>query len=447
MVCFALQMKMFLFFICDSLMYFSIFFYQIILKNFFFLFSAGDCPVQLPSLPTPPVSPKNTYNDVTENAKPGIAPEALKSQRTQSLCTKRKRDPIGQILDSLCNKADQMTSKVEQLTSKTPSAFSPIITSACSPQLSPLTMLANCERRCFQTSPNLITSSPYLSSPPSSMTPAGSISPPNLTAEQLQYIQAQRLAALHHQQIHQAHQQRTNQFLMHGGLPQDHRQLHILREHQAKLLIEQCHSGLSNQVPINKIPQNQTSPFWMAWFKSSAADSMPSFPPKESRVPQPPRYQCEDCKKSYSTFGGLSKHKQFHCVSHVKKEFNCKYCDKCYGSLGALKMHIRTHTLPCKCKLCGKAFSRPWLLQGHVRTHTGEKPFKCVHCGRAFADRSNLRAHLQTHSDIKKYGCKNCTKTFSRMSLLLKHEESSCLGLRRWFVSSDHLAPKKTDQL
>ena len=139
------------------------------------------------------------------------------------------------------------------------------------------------------------------------------------------------------------------------------------------------------------------------------------------------KYECEVCGKTYSTFSGFTKHKQFYCTPQTKKQFNCKHCDKTYFSLGALKMHIRTHTLPCKCKVCGKAFSRPWLLQGHMRTHTGEKPFKCQHCGRAFADRSNLRAHLQTHSDIKKYSCKSCDKTFSRMSLLLKHEESACL--------------------
>ncbi|KAM7354507.1 worniu [Cochliomyia hominivorax] len=143
-----------------------------------------------------------------------------------------------------------------------------------------------------------------------------------------------------------------------------------------------------------------------------------------------PRYHCNDCGKSYSTFSGLTKHQQFHCPAaegnQVKKVFNCKNCDKTYVSLGALKMHIRTHTLPCKCPICGKAFSRPWLLQGHIRTHTGEKPFSCQHCNRAFADRSNLRAHMQTHSDVKKYSCPTCTKSFSRMSLLGKHLQSGC---------------------
>ncbi|CAF5197688.1 unnamed protein product, partial [Rotaria sp. Silwood1] len=42
-------------------------------------------------------------------------------------------------------------------------------------------------------------------------------------------------------------------------------------------------------------------------------------------------------------FGGLSKHKQFHCIAQIKKQFQCKFCEKTYNSLGALKMHIRTH--------------------------------------------------------------------------------------------------------
>ncbi|XP_013380320.1 fez family zinc finger protein 1 [Lingula anatina] len=187
-------------------------------------------------------------------------------------------------------------------------------------------------------------------------------------------------------------------------------------------------SGRYERSPITELSPKQKEKPKLPWSIESIIEDTKDVE-KRRKLGDPPRYHCEACNKSYSTFSGLSKHKQFHCITQVKKQFNCKYCDKTYVSLGALKMHIRTHTLPCKCKLCGKAFSRPWLLQGHIRTHTGEKPFKCPHCGRAFADRSNLRAHLQTHSDIKKYSCKSCTKTFSRMSLLLKHEDGGCAGI------------------
>uniref|UniRef100_A0A8C5TBZ3 Snail family transcriptional repressor 1 n=1 Tax=Malurus cyaneus samueli TaxID=2593467 RepID=A0A8C5TBZ3_9PASS len=166
-------------------------------------------------------------------------------------------------------------------------------------------------------------------------------------------------------------------------------------------------------------------------FSSEEDEGKSSGPPSPASAPATAeRFRCAQCAKAYSTFAGLSKHKQLHCDAQARKSFSCKYCEKEYVSLGALKMHIRSHTLPCVCKMCGKAFSRPWLLQGHIRTHTGEKPFSCTHCNRAFADRSNLRAHLQTHSDVKKYQCKTCSRTFSRMSLLHKHEETGCSGSR-----------------
>ncbi|XP_031618970.1 zinc finger protein SNAI2 [Contarinia nasturtii] len=211
----------------------------------------------------------------------------------------------------------------------------------------------------------------------------------------------------------------------HRYAPYVSRQHHIVEEYHSSMSPTHSHSSLggsstrSSMSPASSIED----PYTMM-----QANAVSTNKPTEL-----PRYQCSDCNKSYSTYSGLTKHKQFHCTAspnnQAKKSFDCQFCPKTYTSLGALKMHIRTHTKPCKCHLCGKAFSRPWLLQGHIRTHTGDKPFSCQFCHRAFADKSNLRAHLQTHSDVKKYSCSTCSKTFSRMSLLTKHMESGCPGL------------------
>lgn len=49
---------------------------------------------------------------------------------------------------------------------------------------------------------------------------------------------------------------------------------------------------------------------------------------------QPPRFHCTECNRSYSTFNGLSKHRQFHCASQMKRHFGCKFCERKYSSLG-----------------------------------------------------------------------------------------------------------------
>lgn len=127
-------------------------------------------------------------------------------------------------------------------------------------------------------------------------------------------------------------------------------------------------------------PSPDAKPLDLTSLSSEEEDGKTSSDPPSpaSSAIEAEKFHCSQCTKSYSTFAGLSKHRQLHCDSQTRKSFSCKYCEKEYVSLGALKMHIRSHTLPCVCKICGKAFSRPWLLQGHIRTHTGKAEFFCL---------------------------------------------------------------------
>lgn len=336
----------------------------------------------------------------------------------------RKRDPIRQILDSLCESSSKSSKRVEN---NVESAFTPIIKSGSSPEFIPYRTQSLCFNSGVPGVPSM-SSFPVAVSQSSHQHPASILAKTTLTSFYSHVTNMVPCPSSH-------------------AYPQDQLYLQgfsrMCQQHQQYLLNKHYPEHRQHPTPTSSVGGALTNGHqWLPWldaayFLNNTNDTTRDFikteiSPKSSRIPvTPPRYHCEDCKKSYSTYGGLSKHKQFHCVTHIKKEFSCKFCGKSYGSLGALKMHIRTHTLPCKCKLCGKAFSRPWLLQGHIRTHTGEKPFRCEHCGRAFADRSNLRAHLQTHSDVKKYACKNCKKTFSRMSLLSKHKENNNCSLHR----------------
>ncbi|XP_069114451.1 protein snail homolog Sna-like [Argopecten irradians] len=335
----------------------------------------------------------------------------------------RKRDPIRQILDSLCESSSQDSKMSEE---NKDSAFTPIIKSGASPEFLPERTQGLSFR---ESGTHALSSLPLPGSQTAFLYPASILSKTTLTSFYSHVANMAPSPSTHAYSRDSLYLQELSR---------------MCHDHQQYLLSKQYPDYRQQPIPTSTMgsaPPGGTQ--WLPWldaayFLNSAPESSrdlvmkPDMVTKTSRIQvSPPRYHCDDCKKSYSTYGGLSKHKQFHCMTHVKKEFSCKFCGKSYGSLGALKMHIRTHTLPCKCKLCGKAFSRPWLLQGHIRTHTGEKPFRCEHCGRAFADRSNLRAHLQTHSDIKKYACKNCNKTFSRMSLLSKHRENNNCSIHR----------------
>ena len=126
------------------------------------------------------------------------------------------------------------------------------------------------------------------------------------------------------------------------------------------------------------------------------------------RQHEAPRYHCEACRKSYATFSGLSKHKQFHCESHVKKEFSCKFCEKTYNSLGALKMHIRTHTLPCKCHHMRQGVLAPVAACKVTFAPTQERSrSRVTYCGRAF--RGSLQparapADAQWREEVQLFG-------------------------------------------
>ena len=104
-------------------------------------------------------------------------------------------------------------------------------------------------------------------------------------------------------------------------------------------------------------------------------------------------------------------------------KYQCQYCKKCFTSASVLKNHIRTHTKekPYQCEHCQKWFSQLWNLKKHVRTHTKEKPYQCEHCQKCFAAQSNLKRHIRIHTKEKPYQCEHCQKSFAQSKCLVNH--------------------------
>ena len=80
-------------------------------------------------------------------------------------------------------------------------------------------------------------------------------------------------------------------------------------------------------------------------------------------------------------------------------QWQCEECKRLFSSRGSLQAHGHIHTgeRPYQCQYCFRTFCQASTLRNHERLHTGEKPYKCEHCGRAFTQLAGLRCHLKTH--------------------------------------------------
>ncbi|XP_048005458.1 zinc finger protein ZFP2 isoform X2 [Leguminivora glycinivorella] len=123
------------------------------------------------------------------------------------------------------------------------------------------------------------------------------------------------------------------------------------------------------------------------------------------------QWQCDVCRKCFTTKYFLKKHKRLHTG---ETPYACSQCNKTFTFQQSYHKHLLYHNddKPHTCSYCGRAFKELSTLHNHQRIHTGEKPFSCETCGKCFRQRVSYLVHRRIHTGVMPYKCTACDKSF-----------------------------------
>ncbi|XP_023954989.2 zinc finger protein 189 [Bicyclus anynana] len=123
------------------------------------------------------------------------------------------------------------------------------------------------------------------------------------------------------------------------------------------------------------------------------------------------QWQCDVCRKCFTTKYFLKKHKRLHTG---ETPYACTQCNKTFTFQQSYHKHLLYHNdeKPHTCSFCGRAFKELSTLHNHQRIHTGEKPFACETCGKCFRQRVSYLVHRRIHTGAMPYKCTACNKSF-----------------------------------
>ncbi|GAB0089675.1 hypothetical protein DMENIID0001_042560 [Sergentomyia squamirostris] len=108
------------------------------------------------------------------------------------------------------------------------------------------------------------------------------------------------------------------------------------------------------------------------------------------------RYECDVCKRRFTTRAILVRHGVTHTDSEAN--FKCQKCPRAFKAKFQLKQHIGYyHSGECSCTICGKVFPGKDSLCAHMKHHQrtiSPLLLQCDLCQKTFNLRSTLYQHL-----------------------------------------------------
>ncbi|XP_058116990.1 zinc finger protein Xfin [Anopheles ziemanni] len=139
--------------------------------------------------------------------------------------------------------------------------------------------------------------------------------------------------------------------------------------------------------------------------------SLPSSPQQPGQTDNPKQWECDVCRKTFTTKYFLKKHNRLHTG---EMPYTCGICNKSFTFQQSYHKHLLYHSdeKPHVCSVCNRAFKELSTLHNHERIHSGEKPFACETCGKCFRQRVSYLVHRRIHTGLMPYKCSGCEKSF-----------------------------------
>ncbi|CAH1781011.1 unnamed protein product, partial [Owenia fusiformis] len=147
---------------------------------------------------------------------------------------------------------------------------------------------------------------------------------------------------------------------------------------------------------------------------------------REHQVSHKIMMHCAICNKNFTSAAWFRSHRRFHQVSG----YQCQVCRKVFSSNGNLKqhtaaVHTNINSMPFKCKFCFKRFAvKKYLLNHMGTTHKTKRPYQCDLCPQSFSYPSGLNLHRMRHDrqfTKKLFHCDHCSRGFRTIEALSHH--------------------------
>ncbi|GMT13119.1 hypothetical protein PFISCL1PPCAC_4416, partial [Pristionchus fissidentatus] len=193
-----------------------------------------------------------------------------------------------------------------------------------------------------------------------------------------------------------------------------------------------------------------------------AADPTAAAPPTlAAEMIEKKRYECDICKKTYSTKAHLKDHSYVHtgerrfCCDRCEMRFFytsdlyrhrlkncvrpyvCMCCLRGFPTEAELKIHAKIHefqkkknkTSHKKPKSGSATAAAPATLAAEMSEEKEDRPFQCDVCKKTYKTKGTLTEHSHIHRGQRRLGCDRCGARFFHNQNLKKHRKKNCEDL------------------